>query len=311
MKLVKEFVEGDSLLTQLLVSNVSKGVNASGAGYLNVELRDSSGAISAKKWEVTMEDDKIFTVGNIVEVKLEIIMYRTSLQGKIISATLMDDENVDVAKFVKQPPIPKEELIKRFNEHVESIQNPECKKVVTYFVKKFEDKLYDHPAASSIHHEYSSGLLMHTVSMANIAVSVEKMYPDVSHDLLISGIILHDFGKMKELEGKVAYKYSLEGKLLGHISIMVGEIRKACAELKISEEISLLLEHMVLAHHGQLEYGSPVLPLTREALLISLIDNLDSKMTIADKALEVTENNDFSQKIFALDSRAMYKHTFK
>lgn len=311
MKMVKDFVEGDSLLTQLLVNNVAKGVNASGSAYLNVELRDSSGAINAKKWEVSEEDEKIFVIGNIIEVGLEIINYRNALQGKIINATLLDDESVDVSKFVKQPPIPVEELTKRFNAHVASIKNEDCKKLVDHFVNKFKDKIYTHPAASSIHHEYSSGLLMHVVSMADIACSIEKMYPDISHDLLISGIILHDFGKTIELEGKVAYKYSLEGKLLGHISIMVGEIRKAAEELGISKEIATILEHMVLSHHGYLEYGSPVLPQTKEALLLSLIDNLDSKMTIVDKALEPIEKGEFSQKIFALDNRCFYKHGIK
>ena len=308
MKLVKDFIEGDNISTQLLVSNVTKGVNSIGAGYLNVELRDSSGAINAKKWEVTPEDDSIFVIGNIVEIGLEIINYRNALQGKIVSVSLLNNDDIDVSKFIKQPPVSKEELTKRFLAHVNSIKNSECKKVVEYFINKFSDKLYTHPAASSIHHEYSSGLLMHEVSMCDIAVSVEKMYNDVSHDLLISGIILHDLGKTIELEGPVAFKYTVEGKLLGHISIMAGEIRSACKELKISNEITTLLEHMVLSHHGNLEFGSPVLPQTKEAMLLSLIDNMDSKMTIIDKALETVEKGEFSQKIFALDNRCIYKH---
>ncbi len=308
MKLVKEFVEGDSLVTQLLVNNVSKGVNATGSSYLNVELRDASGVIQAKKWEVVEGDENIFVAGNVIEVGLEIIMYRTSLQGKIINAKLVPLDSIDVAKFVKQAPISKDELKKQLLAHVNSIKNEECNKIVNYFIKKFEKQIYDHPAASSIHHEYNSGLLMHTVSMANIAVNVENMYPEINHDLLLSGIILHDIGKIIELEGPVVYKYSIEGKLIGHISIMVSEIRKAADELKISDEIRVLLEHMVLSHHGQLEYGSPVLPQTREALLISLIDNLDSKMTIVDKALEGIEKGEWSQKVYALDSRCFYKH---
>jgi 3'-5' exoribonuclease len=114
-------------------------------------------------------------------------------------------------------------------------------------------------------------------------------------------------GKTIEFEGPVVYKYSIEGKLLGHITIMVSEIRRAAEGLKITSEVPMLLEHMVLSHHGQQEFGSPVMPYTKEALLLSLIDNLDSKMVIIDKALQDVEPGNFSNKVFPLDNRAFYK----
>ena len=111
---------------------------------------------------------------------------------------------------------------------------------------------------------------------------------------------------MIELVGPAVYKYSTEGKLLGHISIMCGELRIAAKELNINSEIPLLLEHIVLSHHGQYEFGSPVLPMTREALLISMLDNLDSKMLVLDKAYEGVNKGEFTQKIYPLDGRAFY-----
>ena len=171
---------------------------------------------------------------------------------------------------------------------------------------KFGDKLFSYPAAVSIHHEYSSGLLMHSVTMADLAVTLCPIY-DCDHDLMVTGCLLHDMGKIIELEGPIVYKYSLEGKLLGHISIMCAEIRKAAEELKIQSEIPLLLEHMVLSHHGQQEFGSPVMPLTKEGLLLSIIDNLDSKMVVVNKALNDVEPGNFSNKVFPLDNRAFYK----
>ena len=114
-------------------------------------------------------------------------------------------------------------------------------------------------------------------------------------------------GKTIEFEGPVVYKYSIEGKLLGHITIMVSEIRRAAEGLKITSEVPMLLEHMVLSHHGYPEFGSAIMPLTREALLLSLIDNLDSKLVIVDKALENVKPGEFSNKIFPLDNRMMYK----
>ena len=303
--LVSEFQELDHINTQLLVVNVSKGVN-NGAPYLNIELRDASGSINAKKWSVTSEDENIFVAGNVIEVAAEVIKYKDVLQLKVSEGQLVPLEEIDVAKFVKAPPIKKEELIKRFNAHVDSIKNPDCSALLRYFINKYQDKLLEYPAAMSVHHEYSSGLLMHSVSMADIADNLAKMY-DADRDILITGCLLHDFGKMIEYVGPIVFKQTVEGKLVGHISIMSAEIINAAKELNITSEVPLLLQHMILSHHGTHEFGSPVLPLTKEALLLSLIDNLDSKMVIVNKALETVNPGEFSQKVFPLDNRTFYK----
>ena len=142
--------------------------------------------------------------------------------------------------------------------------------------------------------------------MLDIAAHLTNLYEPMNKDLLFTGIILHDLGKLNELEGPIAFHYTVEGRLLGHISIMVSEIRECAHKLGIESETPLLLEHMVLSHHGVPEYGSPVLPLTKEAMLLSLIDNLDSKMVVASKALADTKKGEFSSKIFPLDGRCLY-----
>ena len=307
MKLIKDLLEGDRLLLQALVGNVSNGVNKSGSPYLNVELRDNSGTLTSKKWEVADADKDIFVVGNIVEVMIEVIKYNDSLQGKILNGRLLDLDSIDVTRFVKAPPVKKEELVNRFNKLVSSIKEKDCKALLDYFLKKYGDKFYDAPAASSVHHEFSSGLLMHSVSLAEHADYFANYYPDINRDLLITGALLHDFGKLIELEGPAVYHYTTEGRLLGHISIMCGELRIAAKELGITSEVPLLLEHMVLSHHGQLEFGSPIMPLTKEALLLSMIDNLDSKMLVVEKAYEGVAPGEFTQKIYPLDNRSFYK----
>lgn len=306
-KLIKDFNDLERVSGQFLVVNVTKGVNNNtGMGYLSIELRDSSGNIVAKKWDSTPNDDAIFVAGNVVYVEGDTNKYKDNLQLKILNAKQVPLEEIDPTKFVKAPPIPVEELIKRYNEYIESINNEDAKKLVKYLADKFKEKLYVFPAAVSIHHEYASGLLMHSTTMAKVADELCKIYP-LDRDILISGILLHDIGKCIEFEGPAVYHYSLEGKLLGHISIMVSELRKAAEKLEITSEVPLLLEHMVLSHHDKPEYGSPVPPLTKEALALTMIDNLDSKMVILDKALEVTNEGEFSAKIFALDGRMFYK----
>ena len=237
----------------------------------------------------------------------EVLKYKDSLQVKILSARKVESEDVDITKFMKAPPVPKEELIRRFNAHVESIKNEDCRKILDYLIKRLSPKLFDYPAAVSVHHDYSSGLLMHTVSMADHGVYFADYYGDIDKDILLTGILLHDMGKTIEFEGPIIYKYSVEGKLLGHISLMVSEIRRAAEGLKITSEVPLLLEHMVLSHHGSIEFGSPILPMTKEALLLSLIDNLDSKMVIVSKAIEGVKPGEFSQRVYPLDGRMIYK----
>lgn len=308
MKFIKELNEGERVTSQFLISNVSKGVNNLGSAYLNVELRDASGQMPAKKWEINSEDDTTFVIGNVAEITAEIIKYKDALQAKIITAKLLNEDEIDVTRLVQSAPVSIEVLKKDFNEYVSSIKDSDCKALLNYFIKKYDNKLYVYPAASSIHHEYSSGLLMHIVSMCKMGEFIASNYKNINRDLLITGIILHDIGKLTELEGPVIYHYSLEGKLIGHISIMAAEIKEASNKLGLVGETPLLLQHMILSHHGQQEYGSPVLPLTSEALALHLIDNTDSKLTILNKALDETKEGEFTQKVFAFDSRLFYKH---
>ena len=286
MKMISELTDHEHVEGQFLIGNVSKGVNTIGGSYFSAELRDASGAIAAKKWDATIADEQIFVSGNVVAITGETNKYKDQLQLKILTAELVPLEDIDVERFVKAPPISKQELINKFNAHVASIKNQDCLKIINYFIKKFGEDIFSYPAAVSIHHEYSSGLLMHSVSMADLATYLCPIY-DADHDLLVTGCLLHDMGKI--------------------ISIMAAELRKAAQELKIEGEIPLLLEHMVLSHHGQQEFGSPVMPLTKEALLLSLIDNLDSKMVVVNKALADVEPGNFSNKVFPLDNRAFYK----
>ena len=305
--MISDLRDGMMVNGQFLVASAAKSINNAGSFYYTVELRDASGSISAKKWDVLPIDESVFVPGNVVFISGEVVKYRESLQLKILKSALVDPENIDFTVLLTPPPVPKEELLRRFNNYVESIEDKDCRALLDYFVKKYGKQLEIYPAGVSVHHEYSSGLLTHLTSMAELGDFLAKKYAPVNRDLLITGILLHDIGKIIELEGPVVYKYSTEGKLLGHISIMMGEIRMAAQELNITSEIPMLLEHMILSHHDKPDFGSPVMPMIKEALLLTYIDNLDSKMAIADKALDAVEPGEFTQKIFPLDGRALYK----
>ena len=305
--MISNLTDGMRVEGQFLVASCSKSINNLGSFYLTVELRDASGSIGAKKWEVNSDDESIFVPGNVVFISGEVVKYREALQLKILKASLVNLDDIDFSTLLIPPPIPREELEKKFNSYVNSINDKDCRALLDYFINKYGQKIFTYPAGVSVHHEYSSGLLTHLVSMAELGDYLANKYQPVNRDLLLTGILLHDVGKTIELEGPVVYHYSVEGKLLGHISIMVGELRIAAKELGIDNETPMLLEHMILAHHDKPEFGSPVSPMTKEALLLTLIDNMDSKMAIVTKALETVENGEFTQKIYPLDGRTLYK----
>ncbi len=308
-KQIKDFEDGLNIEAQFLVTNVSKGVKADGGRYLNVTIQDASGSLEAKKWDVSDADNDILVAGNIVSLYGQVYQYKNSLQFKIFEAAKVDANSIDISRFVKPSPIPKEELIAKLNAHLESIKDVEIKALTDALIKKFYDDYITFPAAVRNHHAFGSGLLYHSVTMADVGSKICDIYPSLNRDFLIAGCLLHDIGKTIELSGPVATKYTLEGKLIGHISIMQSEVKKMAEELKISSETSILMQHMMLSHHGIPEYGSAVVPMTREALALSTIDNFDAKMQVLDNAMEGVEPGEFTQRIFALDNLSFYKPT--
>lgn len=311
MEMIKDFEDGQHVFNQLLVTQVDKCVTTQGRSYLNVTLQDSSGSILGKKWDVFDGDLEVFKEGNIVAVEGEVLKYKGSLQFKIISGAQVSVSDVDVTKFVPQAPVPREELEKKLNAYMDSLEDKELQKIVKYLVNKFHDKYVVHPAAVRNHHNFASGLLYHSISMADMAEQVCKLYPKLNRDWVVGGALIHDLGKTIELSGPIATKYTVEGNLVGHISIMVAEIRMAAKELGIEGEKLTLLEHMIASHHSKPEFGSPIPPLTREALALAMIDDFDAKMNIVDKAVENADLESFTEKIFALDGRAYYVPSYE
>ena len=195
------------------------------------------------------------------------------------------------------------------NQIMFDITNPYLRRIVHNILKKYQEAFFEFPAAKRHHHAFVGGLSFHTVSMLRLAKAIATQYTQINRSLLYSGVILHDIGKTMELTGAIGTEYTLKGNLLGHIVIMDEEITKACEELDIDEnqEDVLLLKHLVLAHHGKLEYGSPVRPQLLEAEVLHHIDLLDATITMMSNALDKTEPGAFSERVFGLDNRSFYK----
>lgn len=308
--MIKEFVENVRISACFMVNSATKGMTNSGQPYYNITLQDSSGQIEARKWDVNEFDHELLVPGQVVFVVADPIKYRNVMQLKVISIS-GPTEDVDLSAFMNSAPISKEELKQRFFDYVKVIKNTEIKQIVDEAIKPRITSIIVFPAASKNHHEYVSGLIHHIVSMLDLASSICRLYPSLNKDLLYAGIILHDLGKTVELTGPVVPRYTTEGRLLGHISIMQAEVKAIADKLNITSEVPTLLQHMILSHHGQLDYGSPVLPLIKEAEILAMIDNMDARMNMMEKALEEIKEGEFTSRIFSLDDRCFYKPLVK
>ncbi|MBR2802210.1 MAG: HD domain-containing protein [Erysipelotrichaceae bacterium] len=309
MKKVIDFKEGEHISTPLLVSSLLKGTTNSGSPYMTLVLQDDSKSIDAKLWDLRPEVEKLLEAGRIYNFDLEIIKYRNNLQAKVIKVLPVMEQELKKEDFISKSPVPKEELRQVIHDAVARIGNVKIAEIVTAMLKYYEKDFYAYPAASKIHHEFMGGLATHVSGMLKVAEALCDIYPQLSRDYLYAGVILHDLGKIEELSSPVVTEYTTEGKLLGHISIAAGRLLEIGKELgyEDSEEL-LVLRHMVLSHHGQYEYGSPVRPETMEAEMLNFIDNIDARMNILDKALSQVEPGTFTPKLFALDGRFFYRH---
>lgn len=308
MTKIHDFKAGDRFIRPLLVKEVKNGTTSKGAPYLTVTVQDSSGTIDGKFWDIKEEDRNVIQVGLVVQFTFEVLDYNHNLQLRINRAEAVDQNKIDLSEYTISSEIPEEERKQELRRLVNSISNPNYKKLVLGMLEKVGLKYMTYPAASRIHHNWLGGLSEHSLSMAQMAEEVCKHYPQLNHDLLIAGALIHDVGKTAEMSGPITTEYTLEGKLEGHISIANGWLSEVAEKVGIEgEEEAVLLHHMILSHHGHHEYGSPVLPQVQEAEVLYLIDNLDARMNTLKKALADTQPGQFTQKIFALDNRQFYK----
>lgn len=299
----------DGVLVEAIINHVVTG-KTSGANrstYLSIVLQDDTGTIDAKLWAATQEQVETLVTGTVVQVKGDIIKYNEDRQMKIIKVNPVASNPVDQVKFLKKAPVDAEVMMQKIQEYLDRIENLKIHQITRELFTTNIEKLKIYPAASKNHHEYVSGLAHHMYGMLRIAESLCMLYPSLNKDLLYAGVILHDLGKIVELSGPVVPEYTLEGKLLGHISITNAMIKQTADAMHIEGEEVILLQHMILSHHGKNEFGSPVLPLVKEAEILYMIDNLDARMAMLDKILDTVEPGEFTKRVFSLENRNFYK----
>ena len=295
-----------------LLKSAFPKVTVSGKPFLTAVLADESGTIEAKIWDYSGpigERD----AGKVIKVRGSVSDYRGALQVTVDKLRLAaEDDHVDVSRLVRVAPIDRAGAYADITRLVSTLEDADYRAVCEEMLRRHEDAFRTIPAAKSVHHSFLSGLLMHTYNMLRLADFLAAQYADsVDRSLLLAGTLLHDFGKEREFtfsELGLVTDYSTKGQLLGHLVMGAQETAEVAEMLGIPEEKSVLLQHLLLSHHGEPEFGAAVLPQCAEAELLSLIEQIDSRMEIYREALAPLKSSEFSQRIFALDNRRIYKH---
>lgn len=303
----KNLVEGFCLVKKCDVKTSAKGDQ-----YLDLLLGDRTGEIYAKLWSYSPLLHGSYSEGELVKVRGVLQQYNGADQLRVdrIRAVTPDDQVV-AEDFVQSADYSGEAMFDALYGIAEQFADTDLKKLVTRILSDHREKLLYWPAAVKLHHAIRSGLLMHTLSIVRLAEQVCRIYPFVDRELLLAGAILHDIAKTVEFEvpqSGIASGYTVRGNLIGHLAEGAMIIRKTAEELGISDELSMLLEHMVLCHHGEPEFGAAVRPMFIEAELLSELDLMDSRLYEMREAVLNTKSGDFSARLWALDNRRLYRH---
>jgi 3'-5' exoribonuclease len=279
-KFVKDLSAYDTVEQVFQVASKQQRIKRDGLPYLNLELRDKTGKIHAKLWDNLPKTDSIIEHG-FVYVKGQIELYKSDLQLVINSINSVSAEDVNQEFFISQTTKDIKLLFEEFKNIIGRVKDPFFVELIQQFLadNDFVEKFKRTPAAVEKHHSYSGGLIEHTVNILNLASQISEYYKIINTDLLMTGIFLHDIGKIKEYEIKITPQMTDEGRLMGHTILGITMLEEKIRSIKdFPSKHKLLLEHLIGSHHGQYDYGAPVLPMIPEALLLHYLDNLDARM---------------------------------
>ena len=282
MQTIATLKEGDWVDETFLVSAKQIMIAKNGGMYLSVKLADKTGEVDGKLWDNAEEVAGRFEKEDFIRVKGVAANYQGMMQVKMKTVEKVDDSKVDLANFLETSPKNIEEMVKELSAFAAGIGNTYLRQVMNAFLadKTFMDVFRRAPAAKALHHNYIGGLLEHIVELIALARDVAKHFPGIDTDLLTVGAFLHDIGKVRELSVRKSIEYTTEGRLLGHISLgyeMLAEKIKAIPGFP--DELTMLLKHIMLSHHGEYEFGSPKRPKIQEAIIINYLDDLAAKIS--------------------------------
>jgi 3'-5' exoribonuclease len=297
-RFVQKMQDGDTVEEVFLVSDKQLRANRNGNLYLQLELRDRTGSMSARLWNAGEHLFRSFDEGDFLLVKGKVQLFQGALQMILSHIDRVEAEKVDLADFLPHTEQDVSKLLERLRTTLLRLGNPHLRALAECFFMDddFVNGFCRAPAGVRVHHAYLGGLLEHVVTLLDAAERLLSLYPGLDRDLLLTGVFLHDVGKVRELSYDRAFAYTDEGQLIGHLIIGVEMLNEKAAKVPdltgepFPPELLLRLKHMILSHHGSYEFGSPKLPMTPEAIALHQLDNFDVKVHVFTRDIREDRN---------------------
>ena len=308
---ISDIKAGEKVGDYFLVTEKNLSFSQKGAPYLNLRVKDKTGELDGKIWDNAREWDKAFKRGDIVHLESRAVNYKNNVQLSIVEVKKAEEEEIEISDYMPAAARDGEVMLGELLTFFEGIKDPHLKALLDSF---FQDEaivtgLKKAPAAKGFHHVYIGGLLEHTLSVTRLLDLVCNHYHGINRDLVITGGILHDIGKIHEFSYGRIIDYTDEGRLIGHIVMGAEMVDNRIASLKdFPAGLAMELRHLLLSHHGELEFGSPKRPKTVEALIVHFIDDLDAKVNAFQEFIDVSPDDESAWTPFhRLLDRVIYK----
>lgn len=297
MRYINTLHEGETIRNIYLCKGKRSAETRNGKPYDNLILQDKTGTLDGKVWDPHSSGISDYEEMDFIEVYGEVILYNNNLQLNIKQIRVAREDEYSPADYMPTTDKSTDKMYEELLRYIGKIGNPYLKQVLEYYFvkdKEFVKKFNVHSAAKSVHHGFSGGLLEHTLSVVKFCEYMSGAYPILNKDLLITAAIFHDIGKVQELSAFPLNDYTDDGQLLGHIVIGVEMISEAVRSIPdFPQKLASELKHCIVAHHGELEYGSPKKPALAEALALNLADCADAKMQTLTEVFKDKNTNDW------------------
>jgi 3'-5' exoribonuclease len=278
---INEIRENDLVEGVFWVKEKAMPFTRTGTPYLRVRLTDRTGEIEGRIWDGVEEFADLFEREDFIRIKAQATSYQDQVQLNIKSLTKTERGEVALEDFLPASEKDPEEMLAELIKIAEGIENRYLKELVMAFLgdEEFMTLFKRAPGAKRLHHAYLGGLLEHTLSVVKLIQEIKGHYEGINHDLLLAGGTLHDIGKVNELSYDIAFDYTDEGRLVGHIVMGTQMVEAKISQIKgFPKELAMLMRHLMVSHHGQHEWGSPTRPMTLEANILYYLDDLDAKV---------------------------------